>query len=81
MIPAFASDGAAQVIDDPTGRLVEPRSVRRHPLMRLAGMPMTRPFSRWGRVVAAIYVGMAVIAGGLAVQGLAVSTEMPGLAA
>ena len=44
-------------------------------------MPMTRPLSRWGRVVAAIYVGLAVIAGALAVQRLAVSTEMPGLAA
>ncbi len=42
---------------------------------------MIRPLSRWGRVVAAIYVGLAVIAGALAVQRLAVSTEMPGLAA
>ena len=37
--------------------------------------------SRWGRVVAAIYLGLAVIAGALAVQRLVVSTEMPGLAA
>ncbi len=42
---------------------------------------MTRPLSRWGRVAAAIYLGLAVIAGALAVQRLAVSTEMPGLAA
>ena len=42
---------------------------------------MIRPLSRWGRVVAATYVGVAVIAGALAVQRLAVSTEMPGLAA
>jgi hypothetical protein len=42
---------------------------------------MTRPLSRWGRVGAAIYVGLAVIAGALAVQRLAVSSEMPGLAA
>ena len=42
---------------------------------------MIRPPSRWGRVVAAIYVGLAVIAGAVALQRLAVSTEMPGLAA
>jgi hypothetical protein len=42
---------------------------------------MTRPLSRWGRVGAAIYVGLAVIAGALAVQRLALSSEMPGLAA
>ena len=42
---------------------------------------MTRPSSRWGRVVAATYLGLAVIAGALAVQRLTVSTEMPGLAA
>src|SRR6266536_2908585 len=49
------------------------RSVRRR--------PMTRPLSRWGRVAAVIYVCLAVIAGALAVQRLAASTEMPGLAA
>ena len=42
---------------------------------------MIRPFSRWGRIVAASYVGLAAIAGALAVQRLVVSTEMPGLAA
>lgn len=41
---------------------------------------MPRPLSRWGRVVAAIYLGLAVIAGVPALQRLAVSTEMPGLA-
>jgi hypothetical protein len=42
---------------------------------------MTRPPSRWGCVAALIYVGLAVTAVGVAVQRLAVSTEMPGLAA
>ena len=42
---------------------------------------MTRPLSRWGRVAAVIYVGLAVIAGAVAVERLAASTEMPGLAA
>jgi hypothetical protein len=36
--------------------------------------------SRWVRVVAALYVGLAAIAGVLAVQRLAISTEMSGLA-
>ena len=44
-------------------------------------MPITRPLARWGRVAVAIYLGLAMIAGALAVQRLAVSTEMPGLAA
>ena len=42
---------------------------------------MIHPLSRWGRVVATIYLGLAGIAGVLAVQRLAISTEMPGLAA
>ena len=42
---------------------------------------MIRLFSRWGRIIAVIYIGLAVIAGGLAVQRLMVSSEMPGLAA
>ena len=42
---------------------------------------MTRPLSRWGRVAAVIYVGLAVIAGAVAMERLAASTEMPGLAA
>jgi 4-hydroxybenzoate polyprenyltransferase len=42
---------------------------------------MIRRLSRWGRIVIAIYVGLAVIAGAIAVQRLLVSTEMPGLAA
>lgn len=42
---------------------------------------MIRPLSRWGRVAAATYLGLAAIAGAIAVQRLAVSTEMPGLAA
>jgi hypothetical protein len=37
--------------------------------------------TRWGRVAAAIYLGVAGIAGVLAVQRLVISTEMPGLAA
>jgi len=49
--------------------------------IRAAGEAMTRPLSRWGRVAAAIYLGLALIAGALAVQRLAASTEMPGLAA
>ena len=42
---------------------------------RSGNMLDTPSLSRWGRVVAAIYVGLAVIAGALAVQRLAVSTE------
>jgi uncharacterized protein (DUF983 family) len=41
----------------------------------------THPLARWSRIVAAIYLGLVVIAGAIAVQRLAVSTEMPGLAA
>jgi len=37
--------------------------------------------SRRGRIAAVVYVGLAVIAGAIAVQRRAVSTEMPGLAA
>jgi hypothetical protein len=44
-------------------------------------MAMTCPLSRWGRAAAAIYLGLVVIAGVLAVERLAVSTEMPGLGA
>ncbi len=42
---------------------------------------MSRSLSRWGRIAAATYLGLAAIAGAIAVQHLAVSTEMPGLAA
>jgi hypothetical protein len=42
---------------------------------------MTLPLSRWGRVVAGTYLSLAVIAGFLAAQRLALSAEMPGLAA
>jgi hypothetical protein len=44
-------------------------------------MPMIRPLSHWGRIAAATYLGLAAIAGAIALQRLAVSTEMPGLAA
>lgn len=42
---------------------------------------MTCPLSTWGRAAAAIYLGLAGVAGVLAIQRLANSTEMPGLAA
>jgi hypothetical protein len=45
------------------------------------GCELIRPLSRWGRVAAATYIGLAAIAGAIAVQRVAVSTEMPGLAA
>jgi hypothetical protein len=43
-------------------------------------MPLLSPRSRWGRAAAATYLGLAAIAGVLAIGRLLVSTEMPGLA-
>jgi hypothetical protein len=42
---------------------------------------MACPLPRWSRVVAVVYLGLVSIFGVLAVQRLAVSPEMPGLAA
>ncbi len=44
-------------------------------------MLTSRLRSRWGLIAAAIYLGLALVAAVLALQRLAISTEMPGLAA